>query len=134
MCKLGHKAISDSCTFEIVDVLVWHWLMWTQAYAMTEASHQMTSNPLPKNGPHKAGTVGKAQGSVQIFILDNNNKPLPSGKIGEVCLRGPNVTKGYLNNPSANAEGFAGQYTAHLLQEAIHVSQEFFQSVKIQSS
>ena len=75
---------------------------------MTEASHQMTSNPLPKNGSHKAGTVGKAQGSVQIFILDNNNKPLPSGKIGEVCLRGPNVTKGYLNNPTANAEGFAG--------------------------
>ena len=75
---------------------------------MTEASHQMTSNPLPKHGPHKPGTVGRAQGSVQIFILDANNKPLPPGKIGEVCLRGPNVTKGYLNNPKANAEGFAG--------------------------
>ena len=37
-----------------------------QAYAMTEASHQMTSNPLPKNGPHKPGTVGIAQGSVQV--------------------------------------------------------------------
>ena len=36
-----------------------------QAYAMTEASHQMTSNPLPKNGPHKPGTVGIPQGSVQ---------------------------------------------------------------------
>lgn len=75
---------------------------------MTEASHQMTSNPLPKNGPHKPGTVGIAQGSVQVFILDPNNKPLPPGKIGEVSLRGPNVTKGYLNNPKANEEGFAG--------------------------
>lgn len=77
---------------------------------MTEASHQMTSNPLPKNGSHKPGTVGKAQGSVKIAILDNNNKPVGTGKIGEVCLRGPNITKGYLNNPKANEEGFAGKH------------------------
>lgn len=37
-----------------------------QAYAMTEASHQMTSNPLPKNGAHRPGSVGKPQGSVQV--------------------------------------------------------------------
>ena len=37
-----------------------------QAYAMTEASHQMTSNPLPHRGPHKPGTVGRAQGSVKV--------------------------------------------------------------------
>ena len=41
---------------------------WLQAYAMTEASHQMTSNPLPKHGPHKAGTVGRAQGSVKVVF------------------------------------------------------------------
>ncbi len=41
---------------------------WLQAYAMTEASHQMTSNPLPKHGPHKAGTVGRAQGSVKVLL------------------------------------------------------------------
>lgn len=40
-----------------------------QAYAMTEASHQMTSNPLPKHGPHKPGTVGRAQGSVKVRTL-----------------------------------------------------------------
>ena len=45
-----------------------------QAYAMTEASHQMTSNPLPKNGPHKAGTVGRAQGSVKVAILNDQNQ------------------------------------------------------------
>jgi hypothetical protein len=38
-----------------------------QAYAMTEAAHQMTSNPLPKHGPHKPGTVGKPQGSVKVW-------------------------------------------------------------------
>ena len=79
-----------------------------QAYAMTEASHQMTSNPLPKHGPHKPGTVGKPQGSVKVAILDQQNKPVRTGTIGEVCIRGPNVTKGYLNNPKANEEGFAG--------------------------
>lgn len=33
---------------------------------MTEAAHQMTSNPLPKFGPHKPGSVGQAQGSMQV--------------------------------------------------------------------
>lgn len=79
-----------------------------EAYAMTEASHQMTSNPLPKHGPHKAGTVGQAQGSVKVAALDKDNKVLPAGKIGEVCIQGPNVTKGYLNRPEANEEAFAG--------------------------
>ncbi len=45
-----------------------------EAYAMTEASHQMCSNPLPKRGPHKAGTVGTAQGGVTVAILDPSNK------------------------------------------------------------
>ena len=76
---------------------------------MTEASHQMTSNPLPSKGPHKPGTVGKAQGTVKVAVLDGNNQPLPPGKIGEVSIQGPNVTKGYLNNPSANKEAFAGE-------------------------
>ncbi len=82
---------------------------------MTEASHQMTSNPLPKNGPHKAGTVGRAQGSVQVTILDDQNRQLPMGQIGEVCILGPNVTKGYINNPNANQEAYAGEANALLL-------------------
>ena len=75
---------------------------------MTEASHQMTANPLPKNGPHKPGSVGRPQGSVRVAILDSNAKPVPQGKIGEVCALGPNITKGYLNRPEANEEAFAG--------------------------
>lgn len=41
---------------------------------MTEASHQMTSNPLPHDGPHKAGSVGRAQGGVSVAILDAQNR------------------------------------------------------------
>jgi len=79
-----------------------------EAYAMSEASHQMTSNPLPKHGPRKPGSVGRAQGSVQVTVLDADNRAVPVGKVGEVCIRGPNVTAGYWNNPKANTEAFAG--------------------------
>lgn len=50
-----------------------------EAYAMTEASHQMCSNPLPKYGPHKAGTVGRAQGGVSVAILDAHNRCVCGG-------------------------------------------------------
>jgi acyl-CoA synthetase (AMP-forming)/AMP-acid ligase II len=65
-----------------------------EAYAMTEASHQMTSNPLPKFGPRKPGSVGKAQGGVSVAILDLEGNVLPQGEIGEVCIKGENVTAG----------------------------------------
>jgi acyl-CoA synthetase (AMP-forming)/AMP-acid ligase II len=79
-----------------------------EAYAMTEASHQMTSNPLPKHGERKPGTVGKPQGSVKVAILDDSCNVLGPDKVGEVCIQGPNVTRGYKNNPVANKEAFAG--------------------------
>lgn len=78
-----------------------------EAYAMTEAAHQMTSNPLPKHGPRKPGSVGLPQ-NVQVAILDDKNEKVPDGQIGEVCIRGENVTKGYQNNPTANEAAFAG--------------------------
>lgn len=77
-----------------------------EAYAMTEASHQMTANPLPVHGPHKPGTVGKATG-VELAILDDDGTILKAGEQGEVCIRGANVTKGYKNNPDANKSAFA---------------------------
>ncbi|MFO1417903.1 MAG: acyl--CoA ligase [Methylotetracoccus sp.] len=78
-----------------------------EAYAMTEAAHQVASNPLPQHGPHKPGSVGRAQG-VDIAILDETGTPCPAAAVGEVCIRGSNVTCGYLNNPEANQASFAG--------------------------
>ncbi|RUS24982.1 hypothetical protein BC938DRAFT_472790 [Jimgerdemannia flammicorona] len=75
-----------------------------EAYAMTEAAHQMTSNPLPPQF-RKPGSVGLGQG-VEVSILDDSGHPVAQGAIGEVCIRGRNVTKGYLNNPTANAASF----------------------------
>ncbi|KAL5814138.1 hypothetical protein ACOSQ4_024779 [Xanthoceras sorbifolium] len=76
-----------------------------EAYAMTEASHLMASNPLPENGPHKPGSVGKPVGQ-EMCILDDNGVMQEPGVSGEVCIRGPNVTKGYKNNPEANKAAF----------------------------
>ena len=75
-----------------------------EAYAMTEAAHQMTSNPLPP-AKRLPGSVGIGQG-VEVRILDTDGNAVPQGKEGEICIRGENVTAGYLNNPAANASSF----------------------------
>ncbi len=75
-----------------------------EAYAMTEAAHQMTCNPLPP-GVRKPGTVGLPAGP-EIAIMNKQGDLLPKGSVGEVVIRGPNVTLGYENNPKANAENF----------------------------
>ena len=75
-----------------------------EAYGMTEATHQMASNPLPPLA-RKPGTVGRAAGP-EIAIMGNDGSLLPRGDTGEIVIRGPNVTAGYESNPKANAEGF----------------------------
>jgi acyl-CoA synthetase (AMP-forming)/AMP-acid ligase II len=76
-----------------------------ESYGMTEAAHQMTSNPLPPR-PRKPGSVGIAAGP-EVRVMDEEGNLLPSGALGEVVIRGPNVTKGYEANPDANLKGFA---------------------------
>jgi oxalate---CoA ligase len=75
-----------------------------EAYGMTEAAHQMASNPLPP-AERKPGSVGLAAGP-EVSIMDETGNLLIPGSIGEVVIRGPNVTAGYDNNPKANAAAF----------------------------
>jgi acyl-CoA synthetase (AMP-forming)/AMP-acid ligase II len=75
-----------------------------EAYGMTEASHQMASNPLPP-GARVPGSVGRGTG-VEVGILGDDGLELPTGAGGEVAVRGPNVIDGYENNPEANAASF----------------------------
>jgi acyl-CoA synthetase (AMP-forming)/AMP-acid ligase II len=79
-----------------------------EAYGMTEASHQMSSNPLPPE-PRLAGSVGRGTG-VEIAVFDEAGASLPTGTAGEVVIRGPNVMHGYENNPSANASAFVDRW------------------------
>jgi len=71
---------------------------------MTEATHQMTSNPLPPE-KQKAGFVGKPAGP-EVCIMDAAGIIQTNGVEGEVCIRGDNVTKGYENNEEANKSSF----------------------------
>jgi oxalate---CoA ligase len=73
-----------------------------EAYGMTEASHQVATNPLPPL-PHKPGTVGL---SAEVSIIDENGRHLGANTAGEVVVRGPNVMRGYRNDPEANAAAF----------------------------
>jgi oxalate---CoA ligase len=75
-----------------------------EAYGMTEASHQMCSNPLPPRA-QKPGLVGLPAGP-EVAVMDEDGSILPQGAIGEVVIRGPSVTRGYEANPEANAKAF----------------------------
>ena len=75
-----------------------------EAYAMTEAAHQMCSNPLPP-AARRPGCVGPAAGP-DVAIMDVAGNMLATGEEGEIVIRGDNVTTGYLNNPEANATAF----------------------------
>jgi len=79
-----------------------------EAYGMTEASHQIASNPLPP-GDRLVGSVGPGTG-VEVTILGPDGSNLAAGESGEVAIRGDNVMNGYLNNPEANANAFANGF------------------------
>lgn len=78
---------------------------FVEAYGMTEAAHQMTSNPLPPRH-RKAGSVGVGAG-LRVSILDKEGNHLANGQRGEVAIQGANVFRGYANNPDANTHAFA---------------------------
>jgi acyl-CoA synthetase (AMP-forming)/AMP-acid ligase II len=79
-----------------------------EAYGMTEASHQMASNPLPPE-PHYAGSVGVPTGT-EIGIAGRDGSLLPPGAAGEVVIRGPGVMTGYVANPAATEQAFYGDW------------------------
>jgi oxalate---CoA ligase len=74
-----------------------------EAYGMTEAAHQMASNPL--HGARKPGSVGPAAGP-EVETMDEAGEILPAGVVGEIVIRGENVFAAYENNPKANADAF----------------------------
>jgi len=73
---------------------------FVEAYGMTEAAHQMTSNPLPPRH-RKAGSVGVGTG-IRITVMDKEGNHLGTNHRGEIAIQGASVFRGYENNPEAN--------------------------------
>ena len=76
-----------------------------EAYGMTEAAHQIASNPMPP-GERRPESVGLPAGP-SVAIMDAAQRLLPAGSTGEIVIRGDNVTAGYASPREANAEAFA---------------------------
>jgi malonyl-CoA/methylmalonyl-CoA synthetase len=88
-------------TFEEFEQVTGHRIL--ERYGMSE-TNMNTSNPL--HGERKPGTVGPALPGVEVRVVDDNNGPLPTGEIGNLQVRGPNVFKGYWKMPDKTAEDF----------------------------
>jgi acyl-CoA synthetase (AMP-forming)/AMP-acid ligase II/acetyltransferase-like isoleucine patch superfamily enzyme/acyl carrier protein len=109
MAKNGHLRFIRSCSASmpqrlLVELEQAFGTRVVESYGMTEASHQISSNPLGPL-PRKLGSVGLAAGP-DVAIMDEAGNLLPAGEVGEVVIRGPNVTGGYENNPKANLSSF----------------------------
>lgn len=76
-----------------------------EGYGMTEAAHQMCSNPLGR-GTQKPGAVGVAAGPEVRIADETEDRLVADSATGEVVISGPNVTPGYEGNPEANAKNF----------------------------
>ncbi|MCT4334610.1 AMP-binding protein [Paracoccus sp. YLB-12] len=72
-----------------------------ETMGLTETAAQILSNPLPP-GMRKIGSPGQGVGN-EVAIMDAEMRPLPPETEGEICVRGPNVMRGYLDNPEATA-------------------------------
>jgi long-chain acyl-CoA synthetase len=77
-------------------------------WGMTETCSPGTAHP--NEGPDKPGSIGLMLPGIELDVvaLDDSRKVLPPGEVGEIRIRGPNVTKGYWNKPKETAEAFVG--------------------------
>ncbi len=77
-----------------------------EGYGLSEGTCVSTLNPI--DGHRKVGSIGLPVPGQEVRIFDENDNPLPPGKVGEIVIRGDNVMKGYYRNPAANAETLKG--------------------------
>jgi long-chain acyl-CoA synthetase len=106
--KLGAVRYCFSAASSMAAEIVRQWRERTdlsiyESYGMTESAAITTYNHYYR---HVAGSVGTPVSGVEIQIRDKNGHPVKAGKRGEICLRGRNMMKGYLNNPEATQAAF----------------------------
>jgi long-chain acyl-CoA synthetase len=77
-----------------------------EGYGLTEASPVVSAHRL--SGPRKLGSVGQPIPGVQVSVQDDEDRPVPPGEVGEVCVKGPNVMVGYYRSPQETARAIRG--------------------------
>src|SRR5690606_5801406 len=75
-----------------------------QAYGLTETSPAVTINPF--DGRHVEGSIGLPLPSTELVIRDDSGQDMGVGEVGEICVRGPQVTSGYWQKPEETAQVF----------------------------
>ena len=82
-------------------------VMFVNQYGPTEmtdiCAYYILDRPIPN---HEAIPIGKASEHMEILLLDDNNRPVTTGEVGELCGRGPSLAYGYYNEPERTAEAF----------------------------
>lgn len=78
-----------------------HGVPFKQGFGMTEFGPGIFSMG-PEHAETKAGSIGKPNYFVDARIVDDDNRPLPAGEVGELVLKGPSASSGYFNNPEAS--------------------------------
>ncbi len=106
--KLGGVRYSFSAAASMAAEIVRQWKARTgldicEGYGMTEAAPTVSYNHYHR---HVVGSVGTEVPGVEIQIRDAEGQVLPQGEKGEICVRGPNVMKGYLDNPEGTQQAF----------------------------
>ncbi|VAW53201.1 Long-chain-fatty-acid--CoA ligase [hydrothermal vent metagenome] len=98
-----------------------------EAYGLTETSPAACINPMSLDAYNEK--IGLPLPSTNICIMDDNNKLLPMGENGEICIKGPQVTQGYYNRPDETAMVFDNQGWFHSGDIGFMDGQGFFQLV-----
>ncbi len=110
--KLGSVNYCFSAAASMPEELVREWKLTTnlnihESYGMTETASMVTYNHYIR---HVVGSVGTVVNIVEVQIRDQYGNILSPGEEGEICIRGPNVMKGYLNNPEETKAVFWGEW------------------------
>lgn len=107
-CELDFSSMRLTCSggMALTAETAKHWLEVTKApisegYGLTETSPVVSNNPLENV---QQGTVGLPLIDTDTKVIDDNGNSLPTGEAGELCVRGPQVMKGYWQRPDATAE------------------------------
>jgi long-chain acyl-CoA synthetase len=77
-----------------------------EGYGLSETSPVASFNTIDR--PRKPGSIGYPGWGVDMQVVDDNDRPLPDGEPGEICIRGHNIMKGYWQRPDATKEALRG--------------------------